>query len=97
MTEVYKKVEFRGDTREVVREWPDDVRRTAGNEIFRVQTGKEPHDWKPFPDVGPGIREIRIREESGAFRVMYQATVGRCSLCIARLPEEDTEDRESGC
>jgi len=52
MTEVYKKVEFRGDTRKVVREWPDDVRRTAGNEIFRVQTGKEPHDWKPFPDVG---------------------------------------------
>jgi phage-related protein len=24
--------------------------------------------------VGPGVREIRIREPSGAFRVMYLAT-----------------------
>jgi len=26
--------------------------------------------------VGPGAREIRIREASGAFRVIYLATVG---------------------
>jgi phage-related protein len=31
-------------------------------------------DWKPMSSVGPGVREIRIREPSGAFRVMYLAT-----------------------
>jgi phage-related protein len=33
----------------------------------------EPDDWKPFDDVGPGTREIRIRDASGAYRVMYVA------------------------
>jgi phage-related protein len=39
-----------------------------------VQRGDEPQDWKPMSSVGPGVREIRIREPSGAFRVMYLAT-----------------------
>ena len=38
-----------------------------------VQFGEEPHDWKPMPSVGPGVREIRVREASGAFRVIYVA------------------------
>jgi phage-related protein len=36
-----------------------------------VQQGLEPSDWKPMPTVGSGVREIRIRDETGAFRVMY--------------------------
>jgi phage-related protein len=31
----------------------------------------EPKDWKPMENVGAGVREIRIREESGAYRAMY--------------------------
>jgi phage-related protein len=26
--------------------------------------------------VGPGVREIRIRDESGAYRVLYVANIG---------------------
>ena len=36
-----------------------------------MQLGREPNDWKPIEIVGAGVREIRIREESGAYRVMY--------------------------
>lgn len=28
-----------------------------------------------MPTVGPGVREIRIREVSGAFRIIYLATI----------------------
>jgi phage-related protein len=38
-----------------------------------VQGGEEPSDWKPMATVGQGVQEIRIRDESGAFRVMYVA------------------------
>ena len=31
----------------------------------------EPEDWKPMENVGAGVREIRIRQESGAYRAMY--------------------------
>src|SRR5882672_6678299 len=30
-------------------------------------------DWKPMNTVGRGVREIRIRDAAGAFRVMYVA------------------------
>lgn len=39
----------------------------------QVQQGREPDDWKPMPSIGTGVREIRIREASGAFRVIYVA------------------------
>ena len=33
----------------------------------------EPGDWRPIETVGAGVREIRIREKSDAYRVMYVA------------------------
>ncbi len=35
----------------------------------------EPDDWKPMKTVGPGVREIRIRDTSGAFRIIYLANL----------------------
>jgi phage-related protein len=33
-----------------------------------------PDDWKPMPSIGAGVREIRVRDASGAFRTIYLAT-----------------------
>lgn len=30
-------------------------------------------DWKPMKSIGAGASEIRVREESGAYRVIYIA------------------------
>ncbi|MCY1375553.1 hypothetical protein D9M69_629770 [compost metagenome] len=38
-----------------------------------MQAGLDPTDWKPFNDVGAGTREIRLRDASGIYRVMYVA------------------------
>ncbi len=40
-----------------------------------MQNGLEPDDWKPMKTIGPGVREIRIRDTSGAFRIIYLATL----------------------
>ena len=53
--------------------FPDEPRRDAGFQLGKVQVGLDPDDWKPFDDVGPGTKEIRIREASGIYRVMYVA------------------------
>jgi phage-related protein len=50
-----------------------EARREAGLQLFKVQEGEDPDDWKPMETVGAGVREIRIREKSGAYRVMYVA------------------------
>jgi phage-related protein len=56
-----------------LRIFPATARREAGFQLDRVQRGLEPGDWKPMATVGQGVREIRIRDEDGAFRVIYMA------------------------
>jgi phage-related protein len=43
--------------------------------LGRLQAGLDPEDWKAFDEVGPGAREIRIRDSNGIFRVMYVAKI----------------------
>ena len=66
-----RKIKFRGSSRTNLRSFPEDARREAGQQLFRVQLGMEPDNWKPMEAVGAGVREIRIRLESGAYRAMY--------------------------
>ena len=68
-----KTLFFVGAAREDLASFPDAARRAAGYELFMVQTGRQPADFKPLPDVGPGAHEIRVREDSGSFRVIYVA------------------------
>lgn len=68
-----KPIEFCGDSLDCLREFPRDARREAGFQLDRVQRGLEPFDWKSMPAVGPGVREIRVRDDSGAFRVLHVA------------------------
>lgn len=70
-----KSIAFLGDSLARLRDFPDDARAEAGFQLFEVQLGNDPDDWKPMRTVGPGVREIRIREASGAFRVIYLATL----------------------
>src|ERR1700731_4333142 len=53
---------------------PGDARREVGYQLDRVQRGLDPDDWRPMPSIGAGVREIRVRERAGAFRVIYAAT-----------------------
>jgi phage-related protein len=68
-----KPVTFRGDSLDRLRDFPQDARREAGFELHQVQKGANPTDCKPMPTVGAGVREIRIRAASGAYRVIYIA------------------------
>ncbi len=61
-----------GSARRDVRAFAKDARKRAGYELYRVQQGLDPTDWKPMPSVGPGVREIRIHTD-GEHRVVYVA------------------------
>ncbi len=68
-----KPAEFLGDTVEVLRAFPDKARQDAGFQLDKVQRGEEPDDSKPMPSIGAGVKEIRIWDEAGTFRVIYLA------------------------
>jgi len=69
-----KLIAFQGGSLNDLRAFPTEARREAGHQLNRVQRGLEPDDWKPMPSVGPGVREVRVRDDTGAFRVVYTAT-----------------------
>jgi phage-related protein len=69
-----KPITFLGNSLDELRDFPEEARREAGHQLDRVQRGLAPDDWKPMPAVGPGVREVRIRDAAGAFRVIYTAT-----------------------
>ena len=68
-----KPVEFQGNSLDDLRAFPLAARREAGHQLDQVQRGQEPDDWKPMNTVGQGVREIRIEDVNGAFRVIYVA------------------------
>jgi len=68
-----KPLRWLGNARFVVRAFPPNARRDAGYQLYRVQAGQQPSDWKPMARVGAGVREIRIHAD-GECRVLYLAT-----------------------
>lgn len=70
-----KPVAFLGDSLSRLKDFPDDARVEAGFQLSEVQHGRDPADWKPMKTVGVGVREIRVREASAAYRVIYLANL----------------------
>lgn len=68
-----KEIRWVGSTYDDLLAFPDEARRQAGFQLGKVQVGLDPDDWRPFDEVGSGTKEIRIRETSGIYRVMYVA------------------------
>jgi len=71
-----KSITFLGSSVDDLRAFPEVARQRAGFQLYLVQSGKEPPDWKPMTTIGPRCREIRVRDASGAYRVFYVATLG---------------------
>jgi len=68
-----KEIRFLGSSRQEISLFPVTARSRAGHELYLVQLGENPSDFKPLPTVGKGVCEIRIRDQAGAFRVLYVA------------------------
>ena len=68
-----KPVRFLGIWLQRLREFPEAVRHDLGYQLEKVQRGEQADDFKPMPSIGKGAEEIRVRSESGSFRVIYVA------------------------
>jgi phage-related protein len=56
-----------------LREFPEGARHDAGYQLDKVQRGEQLDDFKPMPSIGKGVEEIRIRDDTGTYRVVYTA------------------------
>ena len=71
--DIMKSAVFIGRAKDDMSAFPAEAKSRAGHELFMVQVGRDPSDWRPMKSVGPGTREIRVRLPDGAFRVIYVA------------------------
>lgn len=66
-----KQIQFKGTSLKDLRAFPETARCEAGFELREVQKGNEPTDWKPMSSIGAGVKEIRVKDKQGVFRVVY--------------------------
>jgi len=68
-----KPLLFVGSSLAEMADFPPEPRRVAGYELWQVQNGLMPSDFKPMPTIGAGVYEIRVRRD-GEWRVIYVAS-----------------------
>lgn len=68
-----KQIEFIGNSLDALRSFPLEARQDTGYQLDKVQRGLEPDNWKPMNIIGSGVKEIRVTDEQGQFRVIYIA------------------------
>ncbi len=65
-----KDIVFMGDSQSVIRDWGEDVRKEVGHQLFRIQNGFNPENFKPHKTIGMGVQELRVKI-GNEYRVIY--------------------------
>lgn len=68
-----KSVQFLGGCQKAAKKLPDDVKNDMGHQLTRVALGLDPDNWKPMPRVGCGVKEIKVKADTGEYRAIYIA------------------------
>lgn len=79
-----------GDSRQVLREWPKDIRNDFGTSLDAVQGdavqgGKTPRlPIRPMPSVAAGVFELKDDDENKWCRLVYLAGVKETLHCFEK-------------
>lgn len=66
---------WEGNSREVLQGFPDSVRENLGFQLWQLQQGEQPSDYRPLPSVGNGVFELRDQDERTWYRVIYLSRI----------------------
>lgn len=83
-----KPVRFLGDSLKCLRDFPEDARHDAGYQLDKVQRGEQPDDFKPMRSIGKGVEEIRVRDHTGAYRLIYIARLAEAVYVLHAFPKK---------
>jgi phage-related protein len=68
-------IAWEGNSREVLSDFPERVKQNLGFELWRLQQGDRPSDYRPLPSIGTGVFELRAQDERAWYRVVYLARI----------------------
>jgi phage-related protein len=87
-----KHLTFVGSSLDDIRDFPAEARRQAGFELDGIQRGFDPSDWTPMPNIGSGVREIRIHV-LGEWRVIYVARLAEAVYVLHAFQKKSQKTR----
>ena len=90
-----KPIEWESTSLEDLLGFPDGIVKEAGYQLGKVQNGAEPSDWKPMHTVDPGAMEIRVKDESGKYRIIYVAKLEDAIHVLHCFPKKTRRTRKS--
>src|SRR5260370_33675071 len=64
-------VMWEGDSREVLQSFPDGVRQNIGFQLWQLQKGERPSDYRPLQSIGSGVFEVRDQGTRGWDRLPF--------------------------
>jgi phage-related protein len=71
----FAAIAWEGDSREVLQTFPDGVRQNFGFELWQLQQGERPNDYRPLSSIGSGVFELRDQDERSWYRVVYLSRI----------------------
>ena len=71
----YATVVWEGDSSEVLQSFPEHVRHNFGFELWQLQQGERPSDYRPLPSISTGVFELRDQDERAWYRVVYLSRI----------------------
>jgi phage-related protein len=67
-----KNIIWLGNSKKRIDTFSKEVRRAIGFELYSLQVGEAPSNYKPMPSIGLGVNEIKLSLEN-QYRVIYVA------------------------
>jgi len=89
-----KDICFLGSSKDDIVSFPHDARRESGYQLGLLQAGEEPDDWKPFPSIGAGVKEIRIHKDN-EYRIIYVTKFEECIYILHAFVKKQQKTRKS--
>jgi phage-related protein len=68
-------IAWEDNSREVLQSFPDGVRQNLGFQLWQLQLGERPADYRPLPSIGSGVFELRDQDERAWYRVVYLSRI----------------------
>jgi phage-related protein len=68
-------VVWEGDSREILKDFPEEVMQNLGFELWQLQQGERPRNYRALPSVGQGVFELRDQDERAWYRVVYLSRI----------------------
>lgn len=72
---LYAAVAWEGDSREILLTFPESITQNLGFQLWQLQQGEKPVNYRPLPSVGTGVFELRDQDERASYRLVYLSRI----------------------